>query len=61
MALGAQGAAPGNTYIETAAIGVKEDLSDVIYRIDPDECPLLLVPFPEYRRTKYLLNGSSRL
>ena len=41
MALGAQGAAPGNTYIETAAIGVKEDLSDVIYRIDPDECPLV--------------------
>ena len=41
MALGAQGAAPANTYIETAAVGVKEDLADVIYRIDPDETPLV--------------------
>ena len=41
MALGAQGAAPSNTYIETAAVGVKEDLADVIYRIDPDETPLV--------------------
>lgn len=39
MALGAQGAAPANTYLETAAVGVKEDLEDVIRRIDPDECP----------------------
>jgi len=41
MAVGAQGAAPANTYIETAAIGVKEDLADVIYQIDPDETPLV--------------------
>ena len=41
MALGAQGAAPANTYIETAAVGVKEDLASVIYRIDPDETPLV--------------------
>lgn len=41
MALGAMGAAPSNTYMETAAVGVKEDLADIIYRIDPDETPLL--------------------
>ena len=41
MALGAQGAAPANTYLETAAVGVKEDLSEIIYRIDPDETPLV--------------------
>ena len=41
MAVGPQGAAPANTYIETAAVGVKEDLADVIYRIDPDEVPLV--------------------
>lgn len=41
MALAAQGAAPANTYIETQAVGVKEDLADVIYRIDPDETPLV--------------------
>jgi len=41
MAVAAQGAAPSNTYIETAAIGVKEDLADIIYRIDPDETPLV--------------------
>ena len=40
MAVGAQGAAPAGTYIETAAIGVKEDLRDIIERIDPDETPL---------------------
>ncbi|HEY2416804.1 MAG TPA: DUF5309 family protein [Steroidobacteraceae bacterium] len=40
MAVGAQGAAPAGTYIETAAIGVKEDLADIIRRIDPDETPL---------------------
>src|SRR5215467_13573792 len=33
--------APANTYIETQAIGVREDLADIIYRIDPDETPLL--------------------
>jgi len=41
MAVGAQGAAPAGTYIETAAVGVKEDLADIIYRIDPDETPLV--------------------
>jgi hypothetical protein len=41
MAVGAQGSAPAGTYIETAAVGVKEDLADVIYRIDPDETPLV--------------------
>jgi hypothetical protein len=40
MAVGAQGAAPAGTYVETAAIGVKEDLADIIRRIDPDETPL---------------------
>ena len=39
MALAPQGAAPANTYMETAAIGVKEDLADIIYRIDPAETP----------------------
>jgi hypothetical protein len=41
MALGPMAAAPANTYMETAAVGVKEDLADVIYRIDPDETPLV--------------------
>ena len=41
MAVGPQGAAPANTYIETAAVGVREDLADVVYRIDPDDTPLL--------------------
>lgn len=41
MALTAQGATPAGTYLETAAIGVKEDLADIIYRIDPDETPLV--------------------
>ena len=40
MALGAMGAAPANTYLEPAAIGVKEDLRDLIFQIDPDETPL---------------------
>jgi hypothetical protein len=35
------GAAPANTYLEPAATGVREDLADIIYRIDPDETPLL--------------------
>lgn len=41
MAVGAQGAAPSNTYVETQATGVKEDLADVIYRIDPEDTPLI--------------------
>src|SRR5437762_13165226 len=41
MAVGAQGSAPANTYLEPAAIGVKEDLADVIYRIDPDDTPFV--------------------
>jgi hypothetical protein len=34
-------AAPANTFLSTAAIGNREDLTDVIYRISPDETPLL--------------------
>lgn len=41
MAVGAQGAAPAGTYIETTAVGVKEDVADVIYQIDPDDTPLV--------------------
>jgi len=41
MAVPPMGATPANTYLETAAVGVKEDLADIIYRIDPDETPLL--------------------
>jgi hypothetical protein len=41
MAVPPQSAAPANTYIETAAVGVREDLADVIYRIDPDETPTI--------------------
>ena len=41
MAVPPMGAAPSNTYIETAAVGVREDLADIIYRIDPDETPLV--------------------
>ena len=41
MAVPAMGAAPANTYLETAAVGVKEDLRDIIYQIDPDETPLV--------------------
>jgi hypothetical protein len=41
MAVPAMGAAPANTYLEPAATGVREDLADIIYRIDPDETPLL--------------------
>jgi len=32
-------AAPTNTFLTTAAIGNREDLSDMIYRIDPTETP----------------------
>src|SRR5215471_895063 len=44
MAVPAMGSPPSNTYLETGAspaIGVKEDLRDLIYRIDPDTTPLL--------------------
>ena len=41
MAVGAMGAAPSNTYIETTAVGVKEDLRDLIFQIDVDATPLL--------------------
>ena len=41
MAVPPQGSAPSNVYIETAAVGVKEDLAEIIYRIDPDETPLV--------------------
>jgi hypothetical protein len=34
-------AAPSNTYLTTAAIGNREDLSDIIYRISPTDTPLL--------------------
>jgi len=33
--------APSNTYLTTAAIGNREDLSDTIYRISPTQTPLL--------------------
>lgn len=33
--------APTNTYLTTAAIGNREDLSDTIYRISPTQTPLL--------------------
>ena len=33
--------APTNTFLTTAAIGNREDLSDIIYRIAPTETPLL--------------------
>jgi hypothetical protein len=34
-------AAPTNTFLTTAAIGNREDLSDIIYRISPTDTPLL--------------------
>ena len=34
-------AAPSNTFLSTAAIGNREDLSDIIYRITPTVTPLL--------------------
>src|SRR6266705_3005202 len=33
--------APTNTFLTTAAIGNREDLSDMIYRIDPTDTPLV--------------------
>lgn len=41
MALPQMGPAPTNTYMETTAPNVREDLADIIYRIDPDEVPLV--------------------
>jgi hypothetical protein len=41
MAVPPMSSAPAGTYLETAAIGVREDLADIIYRIDPDETPLV--------------------
>lgn len=41
MAVGPQGSAPANTYIEVTATGVREDLADIVYRIDPDDTPLV--------------------
>ncbi|HEY2416418.1 MAG TPA: DUF5309 family protein [Steroidobacteraceae bacterium] len=40
MALASMGATPAGTYLEPTAVGVREDLADIIYRIDPDETPL---------------------
>jgi hypothetical protein len=34
-------AAPTNTFLTSAAIGNREDLSDIIYRIDPTDTPLM--------------------
>ena len=34
-------AAPTNTFLTTAAIGNREDLSDIIYRISPTQTPVL--------------------
>jgi hypothetical protein len=34
-------AAPSGTYLTTAAIGNREDLTDIIYRISPTQTPLL--------------------
>ena len=41
MAVPPMGSAPANTYLETTAAGVREDLADIIYQIDPDETPLV--------------------
>lgn len=42
MAVPAMGALPANTYTHTlAAVSIREDLADIIYRIDPDETPLV--------------------
>lgn len=41
MALPTMSAAPTNTYIESTAPNVREDLRDIIARIDPIETPLL--------------------
>ena len=41
MALPVMSAAPDNTYMETAAPNVKEDLADLLYEIDPVETPMV--------------------
>lgn len=41
MALPVMSAAPTNTYMETAAPNVKEDLADLLYEIDPIETPMV--------------------
>jgi hypothetical protein len=41
MALPVMSGAPTNTYLEPAANNVREDLADIIYRIDPEETPMV--------------------
>ena len=41
MALPTMNPPPANTYIETTAPNVREDLADIIYRIDPEETPMV--------------------
>lgn len=41
MALPVMNPPPANTYIETTAPNVREDLADIIYRIDPEETPMV--------------------
>ena len=41
MALPTMSAAPTNTYIETTAPNVREDLADVIYQIDKADTPMV--------------------
>jgi Family of unknown function (DUF5309) len=41
MALPVMSPAPANTYIETTAPNVMEDLSSIIYQIDKDETPMV--------------------
>jgi len=41
MALPTMSAAPTNTYIETTAPNVKEDLADVIFQIDKADTPMV--------------------
>jgi hypothetical protein len=43
MALPVMSAAPTNTFMETTAPNVKEDLADIIYRIDPTETPMVSI------------------
>ena len=54
-------AAPSNTFLSTAAIGNREDLSDIIYRITPTVTPLLsmaakakAIIVPEFNRVGWL-------
>src|SRR5262245_35905057 len=41
MALPTMGATPTNTYIESTMPNVREDLANVIYRIDPETTPVM--------------------